>query len=98
MKEQLKNAVAEIEEKLGDLEGYILIALDANRQANYVVGKAAKMIRQLAAGNAEIMEAFERGIKGAKLDKAMEEFIAKAKEVGFDSEAAEEENNDTTIS
>lgn len=96
MKEQLKNAVAEIEEKLGDLEGYILIALDANKQANYVIGKVAKMIHQLTAESAEVMEAVEKGIKGAKLDKALKDFLAKAKEAGFDPEA--EENEDTTIS
>ena len=98
MKEQLKNAVAEIEAKLGDLEGFILIALDANMQANYLEGKAAKMIRQLTAGSAEVMEAVEEGIKGAKLDKALKDFLAKAKECGFDPEAEAEENEDTTIS
>ena len=84
MKEQLKQAVAEIDERLGNLEGFILIALDESQQANYLVGKCGKMVCQLTRENAEMMETFEEGIKKAKLHKKLDAIIEEAKELGFD--------------
>lgn len=83
MKEALRKAVEEVQEKMGDLEGFILIAIDREKQANNLVGPCGKMIAQIAEESEEALELLEKGVKTAKMRLALKKFLAEVKEAGL---------------
>ena len=83
MKETLRKAVEEVQEKMGDLKGFILIAIDEEKQVNNLVGPYDKMIAQVAEESEEVRELFEKGIKAAKVRLALNKFLTDVKEAGL---------------
>lgn len=84
MKEKFKKAVADVEAQMGDLKGFVVMAIDDEKQFNSMKGRVIKMFTQLGGDNAEFIDIMEKAVRAAKLNKMMAEFIEKAKEVGFD--------------
>lgn len=83
MKETLRKAVEEAQEKMGDLKGFILIAIDEEKQLNKFVGPCGKMIAQVAEESEEVRELFENGIKAAKARLALNKLLTDVKEAGL---------------
>lgn len=83
MKETLRKAVEEVQEKMGDLKGFILIAIDEETQVNNLVGLCVKMIAQVAEESEEVRELFEKGLKAAKVRLALNKFLTDVKEAGL---------------
>ena len=91
MKEKLKKAVADVEAQMGDLKGFVVMAIDDKKQFNALEGTIIKMFAQLGRENAEFIDIMEKAVRAAKLNKMMTEFVEKAKEVGFDLDEISEE-------
>lgn len=100
MKEDFKKAVAEAEEKLGTLEGFIVIAADDKKQFSVLHGRCSKMLSQIASKSDEMMELLERAIKTAKLRVKIDALIDEAKAQGLisDKEIGEAKAEAQTIS
>lgn len=75
MKDTLKNAIAEIENGMGELEGLIIIAGDGEHQFSLFEGKCYKMLKHLTDNNREMLDLFDDAIKDAKLEKAMQHYF-----------------------
>jgi hypothetical protein len=91
MKEYFKEAVADVEAQMGDLKGFVVMAIDDEKQFNTMKGTIIKMFAQLGGENAEFIDIMEQAVRVAKLDKMMAEFVEKAKEVGFDLDEIQKE-------
>ena len=89
MKQQLRDSVETICTGMGELEGFILMAIDDKKQFNNLVGKCGKMVSQLVAENDEAQKLFEYGLKAGKLEKKMGELLAEAKKQGLIPEEVE---------
>lgn len=77
MKEDFKKAVAEVLERMNELQGYILIAMDDKGQYNHLNGPCLRMVAQVAGENAQVMNIFETGIALVKKKKEFDELMAK---------------------
>lgn len=91
MKEKFKKAVADVEAQMGDLKGFVVMAIDDEKQFNSMKGLVVKMFTQLGGDNAEFIDIMEKAVRAVKLNKMMAEFVEKAKEVGFDLDEISEE-------
>ena len=98
MKEDFKEAVAQVEENLGTLEGFIVMAIDDKKQLNIMQGKCAKMFAQIAGDSDEVLGLMEEAIKVAKLRAKMKVLIDEAKAQGLISDEEIEEAEAQTIS
>ena len=91
MKEKLKKAVADVEAQMGDLKGFVVMAIDDKKQFNALEGTIIKMFAQLGRENAEFIDVIEKALRVAKMDKIVAEFVEKAKEAGIDLDEISEE-------
>lgn len=91
MKEHFKKAVAEVEEQLGTLEGFIVMAIDDKKQLTVMQGKYAKMFAQIAGESDEVLGLMEKAIKAAKLRAKLHAIIDEAKAQGLISDKEIEE-------
>lgn len=91
MKEKFKKAVAAVEAQMVDLKGFVVMAIDDEKQFNTMEGLVVKMFAQLGGDSAEFIDIMEKAVRAAKLDKMIAEFVEKAKEVGFDLDEISEE-------
>lgn len=91
MKKDFNEAVAEVHEKLGTIEGFIVMAIDDKKQLNVLNGKCTKMLTQLAIESDEMMKLLEEAIKTAKVRVKLNALIDEAKAQGLisDEEIAE---------
>ena len=91
MKEKLKKAVADVEAQMGDLKGFVVMAIDDKKQFNALEGTIIKMFAQLGRESAEFIDIIEKALRVAKMDKIVAEFVEKAKEAGIDLDEISEE-------
>lgn len=98
MKEDFKKAVAEVEEKLGTLKGFIVMAIDDKKQFNLLQGKCAKMLAQLAGESDEMMNLLEESIFDAKLRAKLHALIDEEKAQGLITDEEIEKAEAQTIS
>lgn len=91
MKEKFKKAVADVEAQMGDLKGFVVMAIDDEKQFNALEGTVIKMFAQLGRENAEFIDVIEKVLHVAKMDKIVAELVKKAKEAGIDLDEISEE-------
>jgi hypothetical protein len=75
MKNELKNALAEIESGMGELEGFIIVACDSERQYSLFNGKCYKMVSHLAENSEQMLNLFTEATQSAKMNKTMSIFF-----------------------
>lgn len=83
MKEKMKKAVADVEAQMGDLKGFVVMAIDDKKQLNSMEGPLVKMFVQLAEDNDEFFNVLDNAIKGAKLRRGINRLMEDAKEAGL---------------
>lgn len=92
MKQEMLKTFDEVVKKFGNVETYILIVGDEEKQLTQMSGKCGKALAQLAVEEPEFMEMLETALARAKVQIKINELVAEAKKYGVDIPEMDDED------
>lgn len=92
MKEKMIKAFDEAIQKFDNVETFILIVADEEKQLTHMEGKCKKAIAQIAIEESTMMEMLESALATAKVQIKIDELVAEAKKQGIVLPGMDEED------
>lgn len=90
--QEMRKAFDEAIQKFDNVETFILIVADEEKQLSQMSGKCKKALAQLAVEEPEFMEVLESALATAKVQIKINELVAEAKKYGVDISEMDDED------